>query len=222
VNAPAAARNAAVAAVLRRGDMNQDTFTNAADIDHLHSSFGNTDWRYDLDVDGWPAPSGADRQDADVLIRTIFETDYGDSDLNGVINFDDYSNIDNGFNNGSAGWANGDFDGNGVINFDDYALIDLSFNTQGESVARAVQFLEGSDRSARGMNTPALRLVSEHYDQFGQQYATGFLSAVPEPASVLWFMTASGALSCRPRKRFPVTRLRRAEPLARAGSPCHK
>ena len=71
-------------AVLRRGDMNDDGFTNAADIDHLYASFGNTAWRYDLDVDGWPTPSGADQQDVDVLVRTIFETDYGDADLNGV------------------------------------------------------------------------------------------------------------------------------------------
>jgi len=54
----------------------------------------------------------------------------GDADLNGVVNFDDYVAIDNGFNNHLAGWANGDFDGNGVVNFDDYVLIDQSFNNQ--------------------------------------------------------------------------------------------
>ncbi|MBC8109247.1 MAG: hypothetical protein H7Z14_21855, partial [Anaerolineae bacterium] len=148
IGAPAAATNAAVAAVLKRGDVNQDGFTTVADIDHLHASFGNTAWRYDLDVDGWPTPSGADRQDADVLIRTIFETDYGDSDLNGIVDFDDYSHIDNGFNNNSTGWANGDFDGNGVVDFDDYSLIDLTFNNQSRGVARAMAYLDGSDPSS--------------------------------------------------------------------------
>jgi hypothetical protein len=54
----------------------------------------------------------------------------GDADGNGVINFDDYARIDNGFNNNLIGYANGDFNYDGVINFDDYALIDLAFNTQ--------------------------------------------------------------------------------------------
>jgi len=56
---------------------------------------------------------------------------YGDADLNGVVNFDDYARIDHGFNNGGSIWSEGDFDYNGVVNFDDYALIDLAFNTQG-------------------------------------------------------------------------------------------
>ena len=63
-----------------------------------------------------------------VLVKYTY---YGDTDFNGVVNFDDYSRIDSGFNNGRSGWLNGDFDGNGVINFDDYSLIDLAFNTQG-------------------------------------------------------------------------------------------
>ncbi|MBC8105554.1 MAG: PEP-CTERM sorting domain-containing protein [Anaerolineae bacterium] len=56
---------------------------------------------------------------------------FGDADLNHIVDFDDYSRIDNGFNNNMSGWANGDFDGNGVIDFDDYSLIDQAFNQQG-------------------------------------------------------------------------------------------
>jgi hypothetical protein len=63
----------------------------------------------------------------DVLVKFTF---YGDTDLNGVVNFDDYARIDNGFNNGLSSWLYGDFDYNGVVNFDDYALIDLAFNSQ--------------------------------------------------------------------------------------------
>jgi hypothetical protein len=54
----------------------------------------------------------------------------GDADHNGVINFDDYARIDNGFNNHLVGFSNGDFNYDGVVNFDDYALIDLAFNSQ--------------------------------------------------------------------------------------------
>jgi GH43 family beta-xylosidase len=52
----------------------------------------------------------------------------GDADHNGIVDFDDYAHVDNGFNNDLSGWENGDFDDNGVVNFDDYALIDRSFN----------------------------------------------------------------------------------------------
>ncbi|MBC8107087.1 MAG: hypothetical protein H7Z14_10895, partial [Anaerolineae bacterium] len=54
----------------------------------------------------------------------------GDADGNGVIDFDDYSKIDNGFNNNWTGFGNGDFDYNGIVDFDDYSIIDQAFNTQ--------------------------------------------------------------------------------------------
>jgi hypothetical protein len=69
---------------------------------------------------------------ADVLVRY---TRCGDTDLNGVVDFDDYSRTDNGFNNHRSGWVNGDFDFNNVVDFDDYSLIDLSFNRQGNRLS---------------------------------------------------------------------------------------
>ena len=54
-----------------------------------------------------------------------------------MVNFDDYSRIDSGFNLHKSGWTNGDYDGNGHVDFDDYALIDLAFNTQSGAVGRA-------------------------------------------------------------------------------------
>jgi len=66
-----------------------------------------------------------------VLVKYTY---YGDSDFNGVVNFDDYARIDNGFSTNKTGWANGDFDANAAINFDDYSLIDLAFNTQIEGL----------------------------------------------------------------------------------------
>ena len=61
-------------------------------------------------------------------------TYYGDTDFNGIVNFDDYSRTDAGFNSGASDWFHGDFDGNGLVNFDDYSLIDLAFNTQGSAL----------------------------------------------------------------------------------------
>ncbi|CAN5611012.1 hypothetical protein BH09PLA1_BH09PLA1_12340 [soil metagenome] len=116
-----------------------------------------------------------------VLVKFTY---YGDTDLNGIVNFDDYSRTDQGFLNSRQGWFNGDFDYNGVVNFDDYSLIDFAFNTQSVTLGRAVKFLDGTDRSERGMDTPALSKVLEHYQQFGDAYANAFLSAVPEPTGI--------------------------------------
>jgi len=111
----------------------------------------------------------------------------GDADLNGVINFDDYSRIDFGFNNLLPGWANGDFDGNGAINFDDYALIDVNFNLQAGSMMAAMNWLNGDDRSPGNASQPGVRSVIGHFEQFGSSYAQAFLStnAVPEPSGAL-------------------------------------
>jgi hypothetical protein len=68
-----------------------------------------------------------------VLVKYTY---YGDTDFNRIVNFDDYSRTDAGFNGSRTGWLNGDFDGNGIINFDDYSLVDLAFNTQGEAGRR--------------------------------------------------------------------------------------
>jgi len=65
---------------------------------------------------------------SDTLVKFTFN---GDTDLNGKVDFDDYSHTDNGFNNHRTGWFNGDFDYNGTVDFDDYSLIDQAFNTQG-------------------------------------------------------------------------------------------
>ena len=73
----------------------------------------------------------------------VMYTYYGDTDFNGVVNFDDYARTDAGFNAGRSGWLNGDFDGNGVVNFDDYSLIDLAFNTQGAALRLGVAGLPG-------------------------------------------------------------------------------
>ena len=118
----------------------------------------------------------------DILVKFTY---YGDADLNGVVNFDDYSRTDSGFNTGGNTWFQGDFDYNGIVNFDDYSLIDAAFNTQSGSLRRAMAYLDGNDRGDTGMNTPALRMVMEHFDQFGMPYAQGFLNAVPEPTSAL-------------------------------------
>ena len=134
---------------------------------------------------------------SDVLVKYTY---YGDTDFNGKVNFDDYVRTDNGFNNHLTGWLNGDFDANGAVNFDDYVLIDLAFNTQSGTLGRALSFLDGSDRSANGMSDPALQKLQDHFAEFGDSFAHGFLSAVPEPASAAFSGLAASVAMLRRRR----------------------
>ncbi len=55
----------------------------------------------------------------------------GDANLDGVVNGDDYFQIDSAFPTGGNGWFNGDFNYDGVVNGDDYFIIDSNFPAQG-------------------------------------------------------------------------------------------
>jgi hypothetical protein len=132
----------------------------------------------------------------DTLVKYTY---YGDTDLNGHVNLDDYVRADDGFNNHLTGWLNGDFDLNGSVNFDDYVLIDLAFNAQNGTLGRALAFVDGTDRSSRGMSDPALRRVQQHFDEFGSDYGSHLLAAVPEPASLTLLGCAMSAMLVRRR-----------------------
>ena len=133
-----------------------------------------------------------------VLIKYTW---YGDTDLSGVVDFDDYVRIDNGFNTGLSGWFNGDLDYSSVIDFDDYVLIDLGFNTQTGTLRAAVNWLSGDDRGFDMNGTPGTRKVLEHFQQFGLPYARHFLAAVPEPATLAAVSLVASLLSRRRRRR---------------------
>jgi len=128
-------------------------------------------------------------------------TYYGDTDLNGRVNFDDYVRTDNGFNNHLTGWTNGDFDYNNAVNFDDYVLIDLAFNSQSGTLGRALSFLDGSDPSTASMTDPALEKVLQHFGEFGGDYASHFLAAVPEPTTLALAGVASSLAMLSRRRR---------------------
>jgi fibronectin-binding autotransporter adhesin len=66
-----------------------------------------------------------DGSSADILFKYTY---YGDADLNGRVNFDDYVQFLYGYNGGPATWLNGDFDMNGVVNFDDYLQFLAGYN----------------------------------------------------------------------------------------------
>jgi hypothetical protein len=74
--------------------------------------------------------SGVTVDGTTVLVKYTYA---GDANLDGVINADDYANIDFYANSpgAPAGYLFGDFNYDGFINADDYALIDFNNNNQG-------------------------------------------------------------------------------------------
>jgi hypothetical protein len=147
---------------------------------------------------GGPLFSGQPFLPGDVLVKYTW---YGDSDLNGEVNFDDYVRLDNGYNSSATGWFNGDFNYSSSIDFDDYVLIDLGFNAQSGTLRRAQAFLASDDRSMSGMDAPALHMVARNVERFGAAYARSFLAAVPEPiGGVVWLV---GLTALRRRRMAP-------------------
>jgi hypothetical protein len=65
----------------------------------------------------------------DVLIKYTY---YGDANLDGRIDGNDYTQVDSGYgSHGSlSGWVNGDFDYSNSVDGSDYSLIDNAFNMQ--------------------------------------------------------------------------------------------
>ena len=143
----------------------------------------------------------------DTVIKFTFN---GDTDFNGVVNFDDYARTDSGFNNGRSGWLNGDFDYNGVVNFDDYSLIDNAFNTQGATVLSSgtgglagpanitlVSAIDGST-VVQGMTADGNSMSQKFVE------GRGNLNAVPEPGTIgLAGVALLGALARRRRSARP-------------------
>jgi len=69
---------------------------------------------------------------SDVLVKYTWD---GDANLDGVVNADDYFQIDSGYISQKKGYYNGDFNYDGVINADDYFLIDSAYIGQSGQLA---------------------------------------------------------------------------------------
>ncbi len=123
----------------------------------------------------YPTFDGQPAYSTDVLVKFTY---YGDADLSGTVNSQDYTRIDNAFLHNLAspstpftGWGNGDFNYDGTVNGSDYTLIDNAFNTQGANLSAIV---------APGALATA-------------QIATGRASPVPEPS--MFVVSAAATLS---------------------------
>jgi hypothetical protein len=99
---------------LLRGDLDGNGAVQAADIDLLYLSFGNSD--FDLTRDGI-----TNQLDVDELVRGILRTQYGDANLDGRVDGLDYL-IWNANKFTAGGWAKGDFNGDRLVDASDYII----------------------------------------------------------------------------------------------------
>jgi autotransporter-associated beta strand protein len=117
--------------------------------------------------------------DEDILVRNTW---LGDADLNGEIDFVDFTRFADAFaNGGPANWTSGDFDDNGAVNGMDFEQIVAGLNAQGERISSAFQ--HGLSSFATTNDLP-LNLSS---------------TVTPEPGSLA--LLAGAALLMRRRRR---------------------
>jgi hypothetical protein len=113
------------------GDLNWDGVIDSLDIDMLSIGLLNIDTSvlsnstlilvidmYDLNNDGI-----ANEADRDWLVEEALGTAYGDTNLDGIVNFADYVTLNNNYGSLWATWARGDFNGDGLIDDLDVDLL---------------------------------------------------------------------------------------------------
>ena len=117
------------------GDFDGDGILNAADIDLLSQAVltGVANGSSDLTGDG--VISSEDRT---YWVQQIAETNFGDADLNGAVEFSDFLAVSRNFGS-SGGWASGDFDGNREIGFPDFLLLSSTFGQTNPSLSANVE-----------------------------------------------------------------------------------
>ena len=179
-----------------------DWIAHARQIEHqLTTALGYLTGAEYLALSGSSDFDGLSYNANDTLIKYTW---YGDVNFDGFIDGLDYIFIDNGASSGLSGWANGDVTHDGVVDGIDYIFIDSAFINSGggtQQLRRAIAYLDGTNPTLDGMNTPALEKLVEHVDDFGSAWASQMLQQLPEPASLGVIGLAAGALMGRRRRR---------------------
>lgn len=89
-----------------------------AETDNLETNVALFDLTYDQLVD---------ETDLDELVVSVMKTRYGDADLDGDVDRNDFFNLSKSFGIGSRDWSKGNLDGNGRIEFSDFIQLANNF-----------------------------------------------------------------------------------------------
>ena len=107
---------------------------------------------------------------------TVAAALYGDANLNGTVDFNDFLALQNSFTTTAAGWQGGDFNYDGVTDFNDFLALQNNF---GQSISGAATLVTASQVSAM----------------------RAFAESVPEPVSGLVGVAAMFGLGRRRQRR---------------------
>jgi GH35 family endo-1,4-beta-xylanase len=124
--------------VILKGDFNNSEVLDAADMDQLFAATpGSTtgaipaaDLRFDVNGDSEViiAPNVAG-SDADYWVHVLKHTEYGDANLDGMVNFADLVTLAQNYNQETGeGWADASFNGDGKVDFGDLVVLAQNYN----------------------------------------------------------------------------------------------
>jgi hypothetical protein len=117
--------------------------------------------------------NGTPIDDTTILVKYTWT---GDANLDGIINADDYANLDLGAAGLLVGWVGGDFNFDGLINADDFAAIDIGAAAQSGPLAviAPTERVQSADRSTSAAAQDSDRIVAGRANFIGAfPFATG-------------------------------------------------
>ena len=127
---------------LLSGDIDGDGDIDSADLDALAAAAGTGNMTFDLDGDGvvsFVASGAGVSSDSDYLIRTLLGTEYGDANLDGLVDIVDFDLLGQGFQGLGTGWLYGDFSGSGgMIDIVDFDLLGQFFGFSSKTAASSI------------------------------------------------------------------------------------
>ena len=102
------------------GDFNLDNVVDATDIDLLFDAIDVSSSNTAFDVDG---SESVDLGDIDYLVQNIFRTNYGDANLDGLVDGVDFGIwMTNKFQIGEYSWSQGNFNGADAVDGSDFNI----------------------------------------------------------------------------------------------------
>ena len=75
----------------------------------------------------------------ETLVRDILQTEFGDADLDGDVDFTDFVVLSTNFGSADASWSTADFDGDRLADFSDFVILGGNFGFVAMAHARHSQ-----------------------------------------------------------------------------------